>query len=104
MPRHLVDAERTSVLGQPVALCGTELYYLDSDTKVRSGDPCSGRQIVAERERDCKRCLRREAERSEVVMVPVVAVAELAKVAPALWDELSPSLSAHVVGSVNALL
>lgn len=104
MPRHLVDVERSGVIGAPVALCGTELYYLDSDVQVRRGDPCSGRQVVSERERDCKRCLRRDAERADVVLVPVFAVAELAKVAPTMWNTLAPSLSVNVVSTVNSLL
>lgn len=104
MPRHLVDVERSGVLGAPVALCGTELYYLDSDVQVRRGDPCSGRQVVSERERDCKRCLRRDAERREVVLMPATAVAQLASVAPTTWNALAPTLSVNVVSTVNSLL
>jgi hypothetical protein len=104
MPRHLVDHERSGVLGSPIALCGTELYYLDSDVQVRRGDPCSGRQVVSERERDCKRCLRREAERSETVLMPVSAVAQLANAAPSIWHEVVPTLSVNVVSTVNSQL
>lgn len=104
MPRHLVDTERSGVLGEPVSLCGEPLHYLDSSTQVRRGDPCSGRQMVSERERDCKRCLRRNAERSEVVLMPATAVAQLASVAPTTWNALAPSLSTQVVSTVNSLL
>jgi hypothetical protein len=90
-----------------VALCGEFLHYIDGATDVRPGDLCSGASMVADRERSCRTCLRREAERVEVnslVLVPVTAVAQLASASPSVWHTVLPTLPVAVVSTVNSLL
>lgn len=106
-PRHLLDHDRARRTGELVALCGEFLHYIDGATDVRGGDLCSGRQMLADRTRSCRNCLRREVERveaSSMVTLPVAAVAQLASGAPSHWELTSRGLDPYVVAAVNSLL
>lgn len=104
-PKHLVDQERSARAGEAVALCGEFLVYLDGDQQVRSGLLCSGRQMLSERQNECRRCTRRQAERQvETVTIPVAALVTLAASSPGVWGRVATSIDAYAVASVNALL
>lgn len=106
-PRHLLDHDRARRTGELVALCGEFLHYIDGAIDVRGGDLCSGRQMLAERARSCRTCLRREAERldaSSMVTMPLGAVVNLASNDPAFWAQVSSNLDPSTVAVVNSML
>lgn len=104
-PKHLVDQERSARAGEAVALCGEFLVYLDADPVVHPGQLCSGRQMLSEREAECRKCLRRRAERQvETVTIPIDSLATLAASSPETWWDIAGSMDAYAVASVNALL
>jgi hypothetical protein len=104
-PKHLVDASRYARTREAVALCGTQLYYLDTDVVVRAGDPCSGRQMVSERDFICKWCTRKEVEiNSEYIRVPMITAVQIAAGYPSAWAVIARKLDIEVVATIKARL
>lgn len=94
-PRHVIDQGVYTRESRVVALCGVELAYVEAATSLYAGDVASGRDVLAARNRSCRRCRRLEVDRgSDHVSIPVHILRRLMSGEP--WQDVELDLDAYV--------